>query len=216
MEDRTGGDLYLEMTDTDPSRYEAERVPWLLDLPGVSRVTWWSNARPDRGDLPRVLPEFGLLGIAECTEGFVAPADADDGVRRMHYRRYPRPAQGILSGRPTLGLLLVLISPHRRRDAQSLRDWADFVHIRHIAETANPGYTMITPYEDASRGDPLFMHLYEMDTADPETAFRAMTSRVSRQLGGGQGHPAFDRWATHDALRIYYVNTFSRLGEATA
>ena len=74
----------------------------------------------------------------------------------------------MLTGRPTIGLSLVLISPKEPDRAQELRDWADFVHIRHIAEVGVPGYTMITPYENATGGDPRFMHFYEMDTDDPE------------------------------------------------
>src|SRR5207249_1950330 len=81
-------------------------------------------------------------------------------------------------GRPTIGLSLVLISPTQPEQAQDLRDWADFVHIRHIAEVAVPGYTMITPYENATGGDPRFMHFYEMDTDEPERAFKSMTPFV--------------------------------------
>ena len=146
---------------------------------------------------------------------FRAP-DAAAETSSHHFRRYPRPAQGCLSGRPTIGLSLVLISPRRPEEAQALRDWADFVHIRHIAETGNPGYTMITPYENVTGGDPRFMHLYEIDTDDPEGAFRAMTPRVIERLGGGFGTPAFDAWAFHDALRIMYVNSFRRLGARLA
>lgn len=215
MEDRVGEGLYLEMSAVTAPRFASERVPRLTALPGVSRVSWWTNACPDRTDLPRLVPEFPTLGLAECDDSFVPPA-GEPGVTAIYYRRFPRPAQGILSGLPTLGLLLVLISPRRPEEASALRDWADFVHIRHIAATANPGFTMITPYRIASGGDPLFCHLYEMDTDEPEEAFRAMTPRVAERLGGGPGHPAFDRWATHEALRIHYVNTFARAGEAVA
>ena len=155
------------------------------------------------------------LGLYEVDDTFRAP-DAAAETSSHHFRRYPRPAQGCLSGRPTIGLSLVLISPRRPEEAQALRDWADFVHIRHIAETGNPGYTMITPYENVAGGDPRFMHLYEVDTDDPEAAFRAMTPRVIERLGGGFGTPAFDAWAFHDALRIMYVNSFRRLGARLA
>ena len=73
-----------------------------------------------------------------------------------------------MTGRPTIGLSLVLISPRDRAAAQSLRDWADFVHLRHIAEVAVPGYSMVTPYEQVGGGDPRFLHFYEMDADDPE------------------------------------------------
>ena len=52
------------------------------------------------------------------------------------------------------------------------------MHIRHIAEVGVPGYGMITPYENVSGGDPRYMHFYEMDTEDPETAFKTMTPLV--------------------------------------
>jgi hypothetical protein len=118
-----------------------------------------------------------------------------------------------LTGRPTIGLSLVLISPRDPADAQALRDWGDFVHIRHIAEVAVPGYSMITPYENVTGGDPRFMHFYEMDTDDPERAFKAMTPLVTELLGADT--PEWQHWAHHPALRIMYVNTFRRVGEAT-
>ena len=46
-----------------------------------------------------------------------------------------------------------------------------------------PGYAMITPYENATGGDPRFMHFYEMDTDDPERAFKAMTPLVMERIG---------------------------------
>ena len=212
MEDRITPGLYLEMTTEAPEDYERQRVPRLLACDGVQRATWWENVVPDRVDLPRELDEFSLLGLYEVDDSFQAPDDAPG----LSFRRYPRPGQGSLSGRPTIGLSLVLISPRRPEQAQALRDWADFVHIRHIAAVGNPGYTMITPYENVTGGDPRFMHLYEIDTEDPEAAFRAMTPRVIERLGGGFGTPAFDAWAYHDALRIMYVNSFSRVGARLA
>ena len=215
MEDRITPALYLEMTMEAPEEYERRRVARLLACDGVQRATWWTNVVPGRTDLPRELDEFSLLGLYEVDDTFRAPDDAD-GAAGLHFRRYPRPAQGSLSGRPTIGLSLVLISPRRPEQAQALRDWADFVHIRHIAEIGNPGYTMITPYENVAGGDPRFLHLYEIDAEDPEAAFRAMTPRVIERLGGGFGTPAFDAWAYHDALRIIYVNSFARVGERLA
>ena len=212
MEERLTPGLWLEMTELPAAEYADRRVPEVLTLDGVERATWWENACRDRTDLPREMPEFGRLGVYQVTDAFVPPAPAD-GIAGHHFRRYPRPGQGTLSGRPTVGLLLVLISPKADGQAQALRDWADFVHIRHIAAIANPGYTMITPYENATGRDPRFMHFYEMDTDEPEAAFRTMTPRVIEHLGGGFGTRAFDEWAFHDALRIVYVNTFRRVGE---
>jgi hypothetical protein len=201
------------MTELPLEGYAADRVPAVLSMPWVERATWWRNVHRDRGDLPRVLDEFDHLGVYEVTDEFRAPVPPE-GISALHFRRYHRPGQGVLTGRPTIGLSLVLISPKEPERAQELRDWADFVHIRHIAEVGVPGYSMITPYEHASGGDPRFMHFYEMDTDDPESSFQAMTPLVAKLLGA-PGSPAFDPWAGHEDLRIMYVNSFRRLGERT-
>ncbi len=193
--------------------YAGERVPQVLADPCAERATWWRNVHRDRGDLPRVLPEFDLLGVYEVGAGFTPPP-TPDGITGHHFLHYRRPGQGIISGRPTIGLSLVLISPKESERAQELRDWADFVHIRHIAEVAVPGYTMITPYENATGGDPRFMHFYEMDTNEPEIAFKSMTPLVRDRIGDTDTD-AFKRWAFGPSLRIMYVNTFARLGERT-
>jgi hypothetical protein len=211
MEDRTDAGLYLEMTDGPVADYVATRVPAVLALPAVHRATWWENVVPGRTDLPRRLPEFRHLAVYEVGATFAAPPDAADHGG-LHFRRTPRPGQGRLTGKPTIGLSLVLISPRSPDGATALRDWADFVHIRHIAEVGVPGYSMITPYEHATGGDPRYLHFYEMDTEDPEASFQAMTPLVM-QLLGEPGSPAFDHWARHPELRIMYVNSFRRLGE---
>ena len=214
MEDRITPGLYLEMTEQPLDDYVAERVPAVLREDGVHRATWWRNVHRDRDDLPRVLPEFDHLGVYEVDSSFTAPA-TPAGITGHHFRHYPRPGQGIVTGRPTIGLSLVLISPKDPLDAQALRDWADFVHIRHIAEVAVPGYAMITPYENVTGGDPRFMHFYEMDTDDPERAFKAMTPLVMERIGD-TATDAFKRWARHPALRIMYVNSFARVGASDA
>jgi hypothetical protein len=214
VEDRLTPGLYLEMTDAPADEYAATRVSELVGQPAVEGATWWENACRDRTDLPRKLPEFGRLGVYEVGDGFTAPA-AVDGISGHHFRRTPRPGQGRLTGRPTLGLMLVLISPRQAAQAQALRDWADFVHIRHIAEAGVPGFSMITPYENVTGGDPRFLHFYEMDTDDPEPAFRTMTPLVSERIGE-PGTPMWDAWANTPELRIMYVNTFRRLGERSA
>ena len=164
----------------------------------------------DRDDLPRVLPEFDHLGVYEVDDAFVPPEVPDD-VAGYHFRRTARPGQGVITGNPTIGLSLVLISPKDPARAQDLRDWGDFVHIRHIAEVGVPGYCMITPYEHATGGDPRFLHFYEMDTDDPERSYNAMTPLVEQRIGAA-GTPEWKRWAFHPQLRIMYVNTFSRVG----
>ena len=214
MEDRATPGLYLEMSDVAADDYARTRVDELLRRGGIERATWWENACRDRTDLPRKLPEFSLLGVYEVADAFTAPP-TPDGVTGHHFRRTSRPGQGRLTGYPTVGLMLVLISPRRPEQAQALRDWADFVHIRYIAEVGVPGYSMITPYENVSGGDPRFMHFYEMDTGDPETAFRTMTPLVSDRIGQ-PGTDAWDAWANTPELRIMYVNTFRRLGERSA
>ena len=212
MEDRITAGLYLEMTDRPIDAYVADRVPEVLACDGATRATWWENVNRDRTDLPRVLDEFTYLGVYEADDTFTAPI-TPDGITGHHFRHYRRPGQGRLTGHPTIGLSLVLISPRDPADAQALRDWGDFVHLRHIAEVAVPGYTMITPYENVTGGDPRFMHFYEMDTDDPERAYRAMTPLVTELFGADTD--AWNHWAFHPALRIMYVNTFRRLGEVT-
>ena len=210
MEDRVTAGLYLEMTDGALDTYARDRVPEVLARPGVERATWWRNVHRDRDDLPRVLDEFDHLGVYEVDDTFRAPSPTA-GIAGHHFRRYRRPGQGVLTGRPTIGLSLVLISPKEPGRAQELRDWADFVHIRHIAEAAVPGYGMITPYENVTGGDPRFMHFYEMDTDDPERAFKAMTPLVIERIGATDSD-AFRHWAFGPSLRIMYVNSFARVG----
>jgi len=223
MEDRTTPGLYLEMTDHPVDAYVETRVADMLAHHGVSRATWWRNVHRDRRDLPRHIPEFDLLAVYEVDDRFEPPAPPE-GVTGMLFRHAPRPGQGRITGRPTLGLSLVLISPTERHRAGELRDWADFVHIRYIAEANVPGYTMITPYENAAGGDPLYLHFYEMDTDQPEEAFQAMTPLVARLLASHTtpaenpadpepSDPSFREWAFHEALRIIYVNSFVRVGE---
>jgi hypothetical protein len=199
------------MVDGPVDGYVEARVPEVLASPGAQRATWWANCVRDRTDLPRRLSEFDHLVVYEVDDGF-APPPPRDGVTGHHFLRTGRPGQGRLTGNPTIGLSLVLISPRHPEGAPALRDWADFVHIRHIAEVAVPGYSMNTPFEHATRGAPRFMHFYEMDTEEPERAFKAMTPLVAERLGPA-GTPAFDAWARHPELRIEYVNSFRRLGE---
>jgi hypothetical protein len=210
VEDRVTPTLWLEFSQDDPAAFAAARAPALAAHPGITRVTWWENLVPNRTDLPRRLPEFRTLGVAEAAAGIAAPNG--DGHLFHHY---PRPGQGRLTGRPTVGLSLVLISPRRDEDAQSLRDWGDFVHLSHIAAVGVPGYTMITPYERAGGGTPRFLHFYEMDTDDPEAAFKAMTPLVEKRLGPA-GTPDFDHWARHPSLWIEYVNSFKLVGALDA
>jgi hypothetical protein len=198
------------MTEQTPDAYASSRVDDVLGVAGVERATWWRNAKRDRSDLPRVLPEFDTLGVYEVATGFTPPS-TPDGITGHHFERTPRPGQGRLSGKPTVGLSLVLISPKDPARAQELRDWGDFVHISWISAVGVPGYTMITPYENAGGGDPRFMHFYEMDTEDAEHSYKLMTPLVEARFGV-QGSEQFQYWGWHDQLRIMYVNTFVRVG----
>jgi hypothetical protein len=211
VEDRETGALWLELAAAPPDDYARDRVDEVGGRAGVERATWWSNQHPERGDLPRRLDEFATLGVYELGPGFTPPAPVD-GVRGLHLARTPRPGQGSLAGDATNGLLLVLISPKDPGRGQELRDWGDFVHLRHIAEAAVPGYRMITPYEAVGGGEPRYLHLYEMHTDDPEATYRSMTPLVRERLEP----EAFDAWAWHPQLQIEYVNTFALAGERPA
>ncbi len=212
MEDRITPGLYLEMTNRPLETYVTVRVPEILRRDGTTRATWWRNVNRDRADLPREIPEFDHLAVYEVGDDFTAPAVPGD-VTGYQFDHCPRPGQGRITGRPTLGLSLVLISPTEPARAQDLRDWADFVHIRFIAEANVPGYTMITPYQNVSGGDPLYLHFYEMDTDEPEVAFSTMTPQVRRLLQSEGLTTSMRDWAFHEALRIIYVNSFVRVGE---
>jgi hypothetical protein len=206
--------IYLEMTDRPAERYAEDRIPELLSLPGVQRASWWANCMPYRKDLPRTLPEFSLLGLYEADEEFEDPSIRSvipEDITGYCFDHFPRPGQGTISDRPTLGLELVLISASTSDQKQSLRDWGDFIHIRDIAAASIPHFTMITPYKNRGDGAPDYMHLYELDTDDPEPAFSAMTPGTLARVGEYGSHSK-DDWMGHKALVIDYVNTFRRLG----
>ena len=204
MEGRCPSGLHLEMSDLTARAYHEHR-DW-----GDATVTLFANEASGRTDLPRTLPEFATLAVIEV-DGDVGRPDPDPEISSsFRFRRSPRPGQGSLSGDTTNGLQLVLISPKDADAAQALRDWADLVHIRHIAEAAVPGFRMITPYVNADDAGPRFLHFYELHTDDPEAAFQDMAPRVAERLGGEQS-AAYREWAWHPQLRIDYVNTFRRI-----
>jgi len=214
MEDRETPVLYLETTEATPDEYADQRVDDVLAVPGVERATWWRNVYRDRPDLPRELPEFDTLGVYECAPTF-APPETPAGITGYHFLRTPRPGQGRLTGRPTVSLSLVLISPTSPDQAQALRDWGDFVHLNHIVEAGVPGYTMITPYEHATQGDPRYLHFYEFDDRDAEVTFKRMRPLLEQRFGGWESAEC-QAWAVHPALRIVYVNSFALVGERAA
>jgi hypothetical protein len=204
VEDRQPAGLWLELVRSEPGERAEE-------LAGVGlRVSAW-RADPYPEHLPRRIDEAPWLLVGESATAYDSLPVVPETSTAMPMVRYPRPSQGICTGEPTLGLLLVLITPRSDEQAQELRDWGDFVHLRWIAAAGVPGYTTITPYENVTGGSPRFCHFYEMSTSDPRTAYESMTPLVGELLGGGPGNPAYDAWAWHPALRIDYVNTFSRV-----
>jgi hypothetical protein len=185
-----------------------------MRLPGATRVTWWRNCVPGRTELPMRVRDGTTLLVVEADDGFVAPPPPPDTSATHVFVRHPRPSQGVLTGGPTLGLLIVWISPRSPELANALRDWGDFVHIRHIADAGIVGFTQISVYENQSHADPLFMHFYEFDNLDAEGTFSTMVEHVAPRLGGADSK-AFSEWADWRAGhgRLFYCNTFSRLGE---
>jgi hypothetical protein len=203
VEDRITPVLQLETSHLAPETWLDARAASLLANEAVVRASAWTNCALHRTDLPRTLPEFATLGVVEARAPFASPP-APPGVGGWQFRQ-ARPGQGVLSGRPTRGLELVLISPRTEAGARALRDWADFVHIRHIAAAAVPGFGRITPYENVAGGRPRFLHLYEMDTDDAEDAFQRMTPATLARLATREERRA---WAGHPELVIDYVSTF--------
>jgi hypothetical protein len=210
MEDRLD-ELYLEMTNLPVEDYEIERLGEVLKRDEVVAATLWRNQRPLRDDYDRTIPEFETLAVYEVDGDFAMPADAL-ALRGHHFRRVPRPAQGILGAGPTLGLEIVMVSPRTSGGAQALRDWADFLHIREIAAAAVPGFTMITPYENAAGTSPRYLHLYEMDTAEADEAFERMAPHTVDRIRP-RGKAAIKAWMGHPELQIDYINAFTRIGD---
>jgi len=223
VEDRQPAGLLLEML-AGPEPAEVERwqrevaIPKALATGIVTRGTAFRNMRPDESRFQQKVAGFSHLTVYEMGRPDAVDTDAfphgEREVRvtnRLVYRRYPRASQGRLSGKPTLGVFLILISPTERARAQELRDWADFTHIHGIAAASPEGFTTITPYENASGADPLFLHFYELDTSDPVAAVDDMPNAVVRRWGFDFGDKAFLRWAMSDALDIWYVNVFGRV-----
>lgn len=213
MEDRCTPVLYLELGDAGPEAL-ALRVGELLQGRGAVRVTWWENCVLGRTDLPMRIRDGKSLVVVEADDSFVVPPTPEDISEAHCFRRHSRPSQGVLTGEPTHGLLIVWISPRTPELARSLRDWGDFVHIRHIADAGIPGFTQISVYENTAGTDPLYMHFYEFDNADAEGTFSTMVDYVAPRLGGGDSE-AFTEWADLRAPggRLFYCNTFRRLGE---
>jgi hypothetical protein len=215
MEDRSTQGLYLELGNGTEDDY-AGRARELARRPGAQQVSWWGNCHPGRTDLPRKVAEGSLLAVAEVDHTFRAPEPVP-GVESHLFHRHSRPSQGILDGGPTTGLLIVWISPRSPDLAQPLRDWGDFVHIRHIAAAGIPGFTQISVFENTAEADPRYMHFYEFTGDDPEATFKTMTAHVAPRLGGAESAAYADwaDWRAHGGS-LFYCNTFRLLGTAPA
>jgi hypothetical protein len=225
MEDRQPTGLLLEMID-GPDASEVERWQQEVAIQKAVASGWFTqgtafrNLRPDESRFQQKIESFSHLTVYElsrpdvawaCTDGLPRGEGDVRVVNRFLFKRYPRASQGRLSGRPTLGIFLILISPTEKSRAQELRDWADFTHIHGIAAASPEGFTTITPYENAMGGDPLYLHFYELDTEDPVAAVDDMPNAVMRRWGYEMGDVAFMKWAMSDALDIWHVNVFGRV-----
>jgi hypothetical protein len=216
VEDRCSPVLYLELGEgsDEASAFRADELAVRSD---VHRVTWWENCALGRTDLPMRIRDGSSLVVVEAEDGFSPPRKPADVSEAHCFRRNPRPSQGVLTNGPTLGLMIVWISPRTPEVAKSLRDWGDFVHIRHIAAAGIPGFTQISVYENVAEVDPGYMHFYEFDNADAEGTFSQMIGYVAPRLGGLDSEP-YAEWADWRAPggRLFYCNTFSRQGQVTA
>jgi hypothetical protein len=210
MDDRINAGLLFVLLDRQKIPNEA--ADKLAGIPGIQRISWWANVCPNRTDWLgklRTLEEFETLGICELGQP-IDPGLIPHDLRVIQFNRYPRPSQGVLRP-PTLGLCVVLISPKELDDqesAQSLRDWADFIHFPGIVDANIPGYGLVTPYENVAHSAPRFLHLYEFPDRDAEAVFQRTRPCVAQRFGGGPGHPSFDRWELHPQIAINYVNSF--------
>ncbi|MFY9585908.1 MAG: hypothetical protein WAT66_00475 [Actinomycetota bacterium] len=225
MEDRQPTGLMIEMLDGPDAAAVEEwqrdvAIPKALANGWFSHGTAFRNLRQDETRFQQKIEGFTHLSVYEiaradvewaCMDGL---ARGEGGVRvtnRFLFKRYPRPSQGRLSGRPTRGIFLVLISPTTPDRAQELRDWADFTHIHGIAASSPDGFTTITPFENTTGGDPRFMHFYELDTDDVVASVDAMPEAVMKKFGFEMGDERFLKWALSDDLDIWYVNLFGRV-----
>ncbi len=64
------------------------------------------------------IADGSMLAVAEVAASFTAP-EAPALTTAHCFRRHPRPSQGVLTGRPTTGLLVVWISPREPELAQA-------------------------------------------------------------------------------------------------
>ncbi|MBL7488094.1 hypothetical protein I6A60_10600 [Frankia sp. AgB1.9] len=199
MEDRQPPRLHVELVrtpDTVTARAEA------VAAAGWRTSTWEPCEQP----IEFARQEGPCAGVV-IGEGDGRPVPvAAEATTTVSLRRYPRPSQGSCSGEQTTGILLVLISPRDADAAQALRDWGDFIHLRHIAEAGVPGYRTIAAWENEHLTGPRFCHLYEMTGDDPQATFERMTPLVRGRLDPS----TFRSWAWHPQLVIEESRTYRR------
>ena len=152
--------------------------------PGSSGRPGGATCNATATDLPPVLPEFDHLARLRGRRRRSARPAPPAGITGHHFRHYRRPGQGIVTGRPTIGLSLVLISP---KDAGAGAGAARLGRLRaHPPHRRGRGARLLHDHAVRERRPaaiPRFMHFYEMDTDDPETAFKAMTPLVMQRIG---------------------------------
>src|SRR2546423_14383011 len=114
MEDRQPIGLLLELLrGSDPGA----RTDCLTEV-GLRVSTWAPDPYPN---LPRRLDDCTALLVGEGDPAsYDAVPAADPSTTVVPLQRYPRPSQGICTGEPRTGLLLVLISSREESQAQSL------------------------------------------------------------------------------------------------
>ena len=178
-------------------------------------MTWWANCAFERTDLPMRIRDGRTLVVVEAGERLRRPSPRRPrSSTPTASAATPGRARASSPAARRSGSSIVWISPRTPDLARSLRDWGDFVHIRHIAAAAIPGFTQISVYENTAGADPRYMHFYEFDNAEAEATFATMIPHVAPRLGGTES-PAYAEWADWrpPGGRLFYCNTFTRLGE---
>ncbi|MBM4405529.1 MAG: hypothetical protein FJ039_04995 [Chloroflexi bacterium] len=237
MEDRTPTGVLIEMANcTDPKAevafnewYEKVHIPKMIGTGALYNGIRFRNTAPNRPEYERRVPEAIYCTIYETN--WPDTRKAYDAMQRrwqewektgelhpafqctfqtMFWRR-PEPAQGHTSEKPINGISLVMI-----RGDKDFTRWAEHIHIRYIVQAMPKGFTMITRYENAlsQTEGPLWLHLYELDSEDPDSDVRQMVATVRRLLG--EETPMFKEWAKHPSREMWYVNTFKRVSPVGA
>ena len=214
MEDRITTGLYLELGNVDPDRFATRRAPELLARAGVDRVTWWAQQRPGPDELPMAVDDGTLLGVAEVDDELRAHRPALPGTTARHFRRYRRPSQGVLTGRPTTGLLVVWISPQAARARPGPAGLGRLrphpAHRRRVGPRLHPHHPL---REHAPAPIPASCTSTSSTPTTPRRRTWAWPGTWRRYFGGARTEE-FERWADWKAAhgQVVYCNTFRLLG----